>query len=184
MTEQMRQKINSLILQIAKGDLSALEDLSRLVSGRLLSIALSVVGNRALAEEVVQDTLLRVVYNAKSFKPNTNGYGWMCKIAQNLALNALRREKRTQTVNIDECFSLASTDDVFEQSAAHLMLKQAMEGLEPLERWILYQKYFMDLTVREIAAAVGKSKSAVQRALASAEEKVRNFVKSGTKPRD
>lgn len=184
MTEQMRQKINNLILLIAKGDEAALEDLSHLVSGRLTSIAYSIVGNRALAEEIVQDTFLRVVYNAHSYKPNTNGYGWMCRIAQNLALNALRREKRAQTVNIEDCFSLAATDDVFEQSASHLILKQAMEALEPLERWILYQKYFMDLTVREIAQTCGKSKSAVQRALVSAEEKVRNFVKSGTKPRE
>ena len=184
MTEQMRQKINYLISRIAKGDEAALEDLSRLVSGRLTSIAMSIVRNRALAEEIVQDTFLRVVYNANSFRPNSNGYAWLCKIAQNLALNALRRENRMKTVNIEDCFSLAATDDVFEQSAAHLVLKQAMDVLEPLERWILYQKYFMDLTVREIAEASGKSKSAVQRALASAEEKVRNFVKSGTKPRN
>ena len=182
MTEQMRQKINYLIQLIAVGDQSALEDLSRLVSGRLFSIAISIVRDRGLAEDVVQDTFLRIVYNASSFKPDTNGYAWICKIAQNLALNALRREKRNRTVNIDDCFSLAADDDVFEQSSAHVVLRQAMATLTPLERWILYQKYFMDLTVRDIAQAVNKSKSAVQRALASAEEKVRNFIKSGTKP--
>ena len=184
MTEQMRQKINSLILLIAKGDSFALEDLSRLVSGRLLAIAKSIVRDRGLAEDVVQDTFLRIVYNANSFRPDTNGYAWICKIAQNLALNVLRREKRNRTVNIDDCFSLAADDDVFEQSSAHIVLRQAMEALTPLERWILYQKYFMDLSVRDIAQAVNKSKSAVQRALTSAEEKVRNFVKCGTKPRN
>ena len=182
MTDQMRRKINYLILVIAKGDESALEELSRLVSGRLLSIATSILRDRSLAEEVVQDTFVRIVYNAASFKPDTNGYAWICKITQNLALNTLRREKRMRTVNIEDCFSLAATDDVFEQSSAHVILKQAMGELTPLERWILYQKYFMDLSVREIAQTVNKSKSAVQRALTSAEEKVRNFVKSGTKP--
>ena len=184
MTEQMRQKINQLISLIAKGDEAALEDLSRLVSGRLMSIALSIVRNRGLAEEIVQDTFLRVVYNASTLAPNTNGYAWICKITQNLALNALRRENRFKTVNIEDRFSLAATDDVFEQSAAHLVLKQAMAELAPLERWILYQKYFMDMTVREIAQTCGKSKSAVQRALTSAEEKVRNYVNCGTKPRN
>ena len=178
----MRRKINYLILLIAEGDETVLEELSRLVSGRLMSIATSILRDRGLAEEVVQDSFLRIVYNAASFKPDTNGYAWICKITQNLALNTLRREKRTRTVNIDECFSLAATDDVFEESSAHVILKQAMATLTPLERWILYQKYFMDLSVREIAQAVGKSKSAVQRALTSAEEKVRNFVKGGTKP--
>ena len=182
MTEQMRQKINYLLLMIAQGSEAALEELSRLVSGRLLSIALSIVHNRSVAEDVVQESFLRIVYNAGAFKPDTNGYAWICKITQNLALNALRRESRFRTVDIEDCFSLAATDDVFEQSTAHVILKQAMAGLAPLERWILYQKYFMELSVREIAQACGKSKSAVQRALTSAEEKVRNFVKSGTNP--
>ena len=178
----MRRRINYLILLIAEGDESALEELSRLVSGRMLSIATSILRDRGLAEEVVQDSFVRVIYNARSFKPDTNGYAWICKITQNLALNTLRRERRIATVNIDECFSLATNDDVFETSATHLILKQAMETLTPLERWILYQKYFMDLTVREIAQTVNKSKSAVQRALTSAEEKVRNFFKCGKKP--
>ena len=180
----MRQKINQLLVLIAKGSEAALEELSRLVSGRLLSVALSIVHNRAVAEDVVQEAFVRVVYNAALFKPDTNGYAWMCKITQNLALTALRRENRLKTVNIEECFSLAATDDVFEQSSAHVVLKQAMTALTPLERWILYQKYFMDLSIREIAQACGKSKSAVQRALIAAEEKVRNFVKSGTNPHD
>ena len=184
MTEQMRQKINELLLLIAQGSEAALEELSRLVSGRLLSIATSIVRNRAVAEDVVQDSFLRVVGNAKHFKPDTNGYAWLCKITQNLALNALRRENRAKTVNIEECFSLAATDDVFERSSAHVVLMQAMQALTPLERWILYQKYFMNLSLREIAAAVGKSKSAVQRMLTSAEERVRNFVESGTNSRN
>ena len=178
----MRRKINYLILLIAEGDESALEELSRLVSGRLLSVALSILRDRGLAEDVVQDAFVRVVYNAAAFKPDTNGYAWICKITQNIAINTLRRERRTRTVNIEDCFSLAACDDVFEQSSAHVVLVQAMATLTPLERWILYQKYFMDLTVREIAQTVNKSKSAVQRALTSAEEKVRKFVKSGTKP--
>ena len=184
MTEQMRQKVNQLILLIAKGEQSALEELSRLVSARLMSIALSIVRNRSLAEEIVQDSFVRIVYAADTYKPNTNGYAWICKITQNIALNVLRRENRLRVVNIEECFSLAAPDDVFETSSAHVILKEAMAILTPTERWILYQKYFMDFTVREIAQLSGKSKSAVQRALSSAEEKVRNFVKSGTKPQN
>lgn len=180
MTEQMRQKINNLLLSLAEGSELALEELSRLVSGRMLSIALSIVHNRAVAEDVVQDSFVRIICNIGAYNPNTNGYAWICKITQNLALNAWRHENRFKSVNIEDCFSLAATDDVFEVSSAHVMLKQALAVLEPSERLILYQKYFMDLSLREIAEVLGKSKSAVQRALTSAEEKVKKFVKSGT----
>ena len=182
MTDQMRQQINDLIVDISKGNEFALEQLSRLVSARMLSIALPIVRNRTVAEEVVQDSFLRIVYNANLFKPNTNGYAWICKITQNVALTALRREKRHRTDNIDDFWNIASDDDVFETSASRVLLKQAMSILTEYERQVIYQKYFMDFTVRDIAKSLGKSRSSVQRAVTSAEEKLQNYINNGTKP--
>lgn len=182
MTDQMRQQINDLIVDISKGNEFALEQLSRLVSARMLSIALTIVRNRTVAEEVVQDSFLRIVYNANLFKPNTNGYAWICKITQNVALTALRREKRHRTDNIDDFWNIASDDDVFEASSSRVLLKQAMSILTEYERQVIYQKYFMDFTVRDIAKSLGKSRSSVQRAVTSAEEKLQNYINNGTKP--
>lgn len=182
MTDQMRQQINDLIVDISKGNEFALEQLSRLVSARMLSIALTIVRNRTVAEEVVQDSFLRIVYNANLFKPNTNGYAWICKITQNVALTALRREKRHRTDNIDDFWNIASDDDVFEASSSRVLLKQAMSILTEYELQVIYQKYFMDFTVRDIAKSLGKSRSSVQRAVTSAEEKLQNYINNGTKP--
>lgn len=182
MTDQMRQQINDLIVGISKGNEFALDELSRLVSARMLSIALSIVHNRTVAEEVVQDSFLRIVYNANLFKPNTNGYGWICKITQNVALTALRRENRHRADNIDDWWNIAADDDVFETSSTRVLLKQAMSALTEYEQQVIYQKYFMDFTVRAIAKSLGKSRSSVQRAITSAEEKLQKFINSGTKP--
>ena len=77
MTEQDRRLITQYILSIANGNVSALEDLSRLVSARMLSVAQSVVRNKATAEEVVQDSFLRIVQNARRFRAGSNGYAWI-----------------------------------------------------------------------------------------------------------
>ena len=182
MTDEMRKQINNLIVQISQGNTNALDDLSRLVSARMLSIALSVVNNRMTAEDVVQDSFLRIVKSAHLFKPQTNGYAWICKITQNVALNALRREHRLRTENIDDYFNLSVDDDVAEQSTNKLLLKQAMGTLTEFEKRVIYQKYFMDLTVRDSASSLGKSKSAIQRAIASAEQKIKIYLKGGTNP--
>ena len=180
MTDEMRDQINILIVQVSQGNTFALEALSRLVSARMLSIALSVVKNRMTAEDVVQDSFLRIVRNAHLFKPQTNGYAWICKITQNVALNALRAEGRRRSENIDDFFNLSSDDDVAEQSTSKVMLKQAMGVLTEFEKRVIYQKYFMDFTVRDSAKSLGKSKSAVQRAVSSAEEKIKNYLNGGT----
>ena len=182
MTDEMRKQINIFIVQISQGNTYALEGLSRLVSGRMLSIALSIVKNRMTAEDVVQDSFLRIVNSAYLFKPQTNGYAWICKITQNVALNALRKETRRRMENIDDYFNLSSCDDVAEQSTTFVTLRQAMEALTDFEKRVIYQKYFMDFTVRDSAASLGKSKSAVQRAITSAEEKIKIYISGGTNP--
>ena len=182
MTDEMRQLINKLIVQISKGDDNALDRLSCLISARMLAIAMSVVKNKAVAEEVVQESFIRIVKSAHLFVPNTNGYAWICKLTQNLALNALRKEKRYRSVNMDDCFDIASDDNVAAESSARVLLKAAMETLSEVERSVVYQKYFMDFTVRDSASSLGKSKSAVQRAVSSAEEKIKNYLKGGTNP--
>ena len=182
MTEKDRQTINELIVGISRGDEFALDALSCLVSARMLSVAQSVTRDRAVAEEVVQDSFVRIYRNASRFRRGTNGYAWICKITQNVALNRLRSEKRNMTVNIDDFFYLASDDNVEEQSVAELTVRQALSALQPFEQRVIYQKYFMDLSVRDIADSLGKSRSAVSRAILSGEEKIKNFLKSGTKP--
>lgn len=173
MTDQERRQINTLIVQISQGNVFALEGLSRLVSGRMLSVAMSVTKNRGLAEEAVQDSFLRVVQKAGTFRPNTNGYAWICKIVQNTALNAVRKEKRFRRENIDDYFNLADSLDVAEQSSAAVALQQAMAALTQMEKLVVYEKYFMDYTIRDIAKSIGKSKSAVQRMLSAAETKMK-----------
>ncbi len=178
----MRQQINSCIAAIAQGDELALERLSCLVSARMLSVAQSVVKSRAVAEEVVQDSFLRIYRNAGSFRRNSNGYAWICKITQNQALNRLRSERSNAAENIDDFFFLASDVDVAAQSEAELTVREAMQVLAPFEQRVIYQRYFMDFTLRDSAASLGRSLSAVDRALKSAETKMRNFLNGGTKP--
>ena len=180
MTETMRRIIDTLITEIAKGKQYALDDLSRLVSARMLSLAQSIVRDRALAEDVVQDSFVRIVNSARKYRPGTNGYGWICKITQNVALSALRREKRQLCVNIDDCLNISDGGSLADSSAAQLTVVSAMEQLTQQERQVIYYKYFADYTLRDIAALTGRSKSAVHRTELSAENKLKILLDGGT----
>lgn len=174
MTEQMRSRINELIANIADGDEAALIELSRLVTARMLSVARSVVRDSATAEDVVQESFIKIVNKAHKFKRGTNGYAWICKIVHNTALNMLRSNK--PTADIDEFYDIAATTDVAESSAAAAAVEKAMSALDKTERLLVYQKYFMDYTVRDSAKSTGLSKSAVARKITDAEQKMRKFL--------
>ena len=173
MTEDRIQTINRLIAWIAKGNEAALNELARLISSRMLSVARSIVYDRALAEDVVQESFVKIVDKAHRFK-HGNGYAWICKIVHNTALNALRKNR--PTANIDEFYDIADTTDVAEKSAASLAVERAMSVLDKQEKLLIYQKYFMDYTVRDSAKATGINKSSVSRKIIKAEEKMREYL--------
>lgn len=181
MTDEQRKQINTLLVNIARGDAAALDDLSCLVSARMLSVAMSVLCNRASAEDAVQEAFVRIVDNCNRYKRDTNGYAWICKVTQNVALNMLRSERRHSADNIDDMRSLPSDDDVQQRSETELLLQDAMSALTDVERQLVYRKYFMELTVRDIARDMGMSKSTVQRQIQLAEQKMKDRLARGTK---
>lgn len=61
MTDQDRQRINTYLMEIAQGNFVALDGLSRLVSARMLSVALAIVKNRQSAEDIVQDSFVTIL---------------------------------------------------------------------------------------------------------------------------
>ena len=174
MSEQVRQRINELIAEIARGNTAALDELARLVSARMLSVARSVLHNLPAAEDAVQDSFIKILEKADRFKPNTNGYAWICKIVYNTALNVKKRERIT--ADISDCFDLSDGVNVSEQATTEMTVRQAMSVLTDSERQVIYQKYFMDFTVRDSAKALGISKSTAARLVLSAEQKMRNHI--------
>ncbi|MFR6055303.1 MAG: sigma factor-like helix-turn-helix DNA-binding protein [Eubacteriales bacterium] len=58
-----------------------------------------------------------------------------------------------------------------------------MKQLPIREKELIYYRYYLDLTIREIAGKTGSSKSQVQRDLDEAEKKLKIFLLSGTKGR-
>ena len=179
MTDSERTQINQYIEQIARGSYTAIDSLAQMVSGRMLSVALSVVRNRALAEDVVQDSFLRILSKAATFRKGINGYAWICKIVHNTALNALRRERRFRALNYDDLPFLSDDCPTEDNLVAAAAVQQAIKELTEREKQLIYQKYFMEFTVRDSARATGISKSEVQRTVARAEAKLKASLTVG-----
>lgn len=179
MTDQTRQRINEIIAEIARGNTAALDELARLVSARMLSVARSVLHSTPAAEDAVQDSFIKILEKARLFKPNTNGYAWICRIVYNTALNTAKRERIT--VDISTCFDLSDGTNVSERATTELTAEKAMSVLDGTERRVIYQKYFMDFTVRDSAKALGLSKSKVSRTILAAEEKMKRFMDAQNK---
>ena len=179
MIERGGEKLNKLILAVADGYADCLDGIYELAGGRMLGVAISIVG-RDYAEDVLQESFIKIARFAGRYKPTENPYGWIIKIVRNTALDFLKARKLRAEVSTEEMFSLSSLDYSPDKRENAIMLEQAVAKLEPDERKIIYYIYYLDMTVREIASKLKLSKSAVQRLKDRAEKNLKILLDGGT----
>ncbi|MDE7438892.1 MAG: sigma-70 family RNA polymerase sigma factor [Clostridia bacterium] len=179
MMERDGEQLNRLILAVAHGHADCLDGIYNVAGGRMYAVALSIVG-KDNAEDVLHDSFIKIARFARSYGRGMNPFGWVLKIVRNTALDFLRARSNRAEVSTEEFFSLTSLDYSPEKRENAIMLEQALSRLEPDERKIIYYTYYLDMTVRDIAAELNLSKSAVQRTKERAEAKLKTLLDGGT----
>lgn len=174
-----RGQLNDMLRDLKWGNPRALDGIYLTVGGRMFALARGIVHNREDAEDVVQESLLKIARSAEKFKEGTNGYAWCMKIVRNTALDFLRKRRIRAEEDIDEFFHLTDESYAPDKLDGALALEEAVAKLPSEGKKMIYYRYYLDLTVREIAKETGMSKSAVQRAVADAEEKLKLLLQAG-----
>lgn len=172
-----REQLNNLVAAVADGYADCLDGIYSAVGGQMFAVAQGIVKDRALAEDVVHDSLIKIAKYAKKYKKGTSAIGWIMTIVRNTALDVVR--KRKKEISVDEMYSLSSSDYLPEGRENAIALESAIARLDSTEKKVIYCRYYLDMTVRDAAAQLKMSKSSVQRVQESAENKIKLFL-SGT----
>jgi len=98
----MQQPDEQLIQLAQKGDPQAVSALYLRYRAKLVNYLYRLTGDRALAEDLTQETFLRVVRHLPSYRPIGSVAGWIFRIAKNLALNSFRDRKAAKEVSLEE----------------------------------------------------------------------------------
>lgn len=180
MNDGDKQKLNILICEVAAGNADSLDGIYSIAGNRMYAAAYAIVGDRPSAEDVVSDSFVKIARFAKRYGVAGDPLGWILKLVRNTALDFLRKRKRRAEISSEEFFSL--TDDNYspEKRETAIMLEQALNKLDGTERRVIYYKYYLEMTVREIAAAAHLSRSSAQRLIQRAEENLKKLLNGGT----
>jgi len=150
----------------------------------LFRVAHSVVRNRAEAEDIVQDTFVRVMEHRRTLGEIRDHRVWLVRITWNLALD---RRRRIRPEQMDELFAgnLASrTTPADRQLAVAERMQTVLRELERLpkaERQALLLAGLEELGTSEIASIMGKSESAIRALLFRARTRLRERLDQGGK---
>lgn len=168
-----------LIEQVSRRDTEALRKLYLATSGKMLGIAMRVIGNREQAEDVLQDAYLKIWRIAQDYRQSLSPpIAWMGIIVRSRALDVLRKnatQMHLQGVDLGEESIQAADDstpdpmDTAWASEQAWALHECLKKIDAKPREVLVQAYFKELSHSEIATQLslplGTVKTWVRRSL-------------------
>ena len=143
-----------------------------------------IVLNHDDADDVLQNTFIKVFRNIASFKGESKLYTWMYRIATNEAITFINRKAKKQMISSEEVQANAinklECDGYFEGNAIQLKLQRAIATLPPKQQLVFNMKYFDDLTYEELSDILETSVGGLKSSYHIAVKKITELLKDET----
>lgn len=178
----------ALIRAAQSGDAAAFEQLVRAYDQSVLRLALNLLRSAEDANDIYQETFLRVFRNLNSFRFDCSFHTWLYRIVTNLCLDHLRKRK----VRREEPTVITTTEgpldrmDTVPEDRAHgdpqrNLLTKELKGrldkvlgeLTPRERMVFEMRHYQGMRLRAIGEVLGTSEEAAKNCLFRATQKLR-----------
>jgi RNA polymerase sigma-70 factor (ECF subfamily) len=141
----------------------------------------NIVLNHDDADDVLQNTFVKVFQNLKNFKGESKLFSWMYRIATNEAISFINQKAKksgisSETVQTKALENLES-DSYFDGNEMQLKLQRAIANLPQKQQLVFKMKYFEELKYEEISEILGTSVGALKASYHHAVKKIESFVK-------
>jgi len=191
-----------LVAQVLGGDRQAFEELVQRHQTRVFHLARSLLKNRDDAADIAQEAFVRAYGNLHRYRADGSFTAWIAKIANNLAIDFLRRQKVQATTDLDENLAEAGESNPgflaahmpADPQAASLrhelgdQLEAALGRLPEKHRSILLLREIDGLSYQELSEAleipVGTVMSRLFHARAKMQEMLRDYLQASPEPPD
>lgn len=156
-----------LISRYLAGHESALEQLIRRHKNRVFAYILMVVKDKELAEDLFQDTFIKVINTFRSgqYKEEGKFIQWVMRISHNLIIDYFRKSKRIPVVENNDDFDIfekvripvESTEDKIIMEQIHQDVKNLIEYLPKEQKEVLVMRHYGDMSFKDIAEVTNVS---------------------------
>lgn len=149
-------QLADLLAAVARRDRAAFRDLYGRTCAKLLGVALRIVRDRSVAEDVVQDAYVRVWQAAASFDPRAGRpMTWLLAIARHRAIDVIRQRRETvQSRDADDPDPLDAIPDPRDREAEYVeadRLRLCLDRLDPTQRDCFLDAYREGFSREELA---------------------------------
>jgi RNA polymerase sigma-70 factor (ECF subfamily) len=147
------------------GDSSDLETLLVTFAPRVYGLLFRLVGRTDVAEDLMQETMLRAFRSLGTYRPEGKFRAWVFRIAVNLARDWIRRQPREPSVSLDDgedppvavsLRTMAPPDASMGRREGSNRVEAAIARLSAPDREVLLLRYYGDLAFKDIARTTGE----------------------------
>lgn len=134
------------------------------------------------ADDVLQNTFIKVFKNIHRFKGDSKIYTWMYRIATNESLTFIQKKAKMKNISLEtareQAISNLETDVYFEGDAIQIQLQKAIGTLPQKQQLIFNMKYFDDITYQELSEILDTSVGGLKSSYHIAVKKITSYLKS------
>lgn len=158
---------DALMAAVAQGDTQAFGQLLGRWEGPVFAFLRQMLGSAEEAQDLLQDTFLKVYEQAPRYRPEGRFRSWLFRIAGNLARSRLRRRKIIRWVSFapayhDRAGVAPGPEEDSERADTVARVRAALDRLPVRQRQAILLRRYEDMSYREIAAAMETTVAAVQ----------------------
>ncbi len=161
-------KDNELVRQYLNGEKSAIEILINRHQQRVFTYIVLLVKNQELAEDIFQETFIKVIASLKKGKYQEQGIfvSWVVRIAHNLVIDHFRKSKNMRMFSNEDSemdifnsskFSDSTVEEDIVQDQIHSDVRSLVDALPEEQREVVVLRHFGDLSFKEISEQTGVS---------------------------
>ncbi|MCA8984210.1 MAG: sigma-70 family RNA polymerase sigma factor [Planctomycetaceae bacterium] len=183
-----------LMLLVKQGDDEAFAELVETYQDRVISIFSNILDDPSMAEDLAQETFLRIYRARSGYEPQAKFSTWLFHIANNLVSNTRRKKKYRKEIqfgtgdtgplstrppekNLAEKSALMPAR-MLDKDELQKMIRQAMETLNDKQRMAVLLNKFEDMSYADIAETLETTPTAVKSLLARARENLREYLEN------
>ncbi|MCF7568572.1 sigma-70 family RNA polymerase sigma factor [Sabulilitoribacter arenilitoris] len=158
----------------------AFKTLLTLYKERLYWHIRSIVKSHDDADDVLQNTFIKIYKNINNFKGDSKLFSWMYRIATNESITLINKNAKRLQVTNEEVQQIAinnlTTDVYFEGDAIQLKLQKAIATLPQKQQLVFNMKYFEDIKYRDMAEILETSEGALKASYHIAVKKIEDYL--------
>ncbi len=191
---ELRDPDVRLMLEVRDDNAAAFEELVLRYQNRLVTVLAHLMGSQDLAEDLAQETFMRVYRARKKYVPGSKFSTWLFTIANNVASNARRSASRRREVQVASPAGTSGSTGVLgidqmavaasgqmparqlDKAEMRDVVRQSLQSLNERQRMALLLNKFEDMSYADIAATMDLSPQAIKSLLSRARVQLREVL--------